>query len=175
MIYMLIDNYLYSHSILKVMDKFVMDLEEAKKHLLISDHILTMTYPLVNDPKLLLSVIENLNLSFQAGISAVLEYERELKLIPPYHDSPEGRLDVFKQKIIEKYEIPNEYVKMIEDIKSIVEEHKESPVEFSKKDEFVICSDEFKRLKTINVKEMKEYVSKAKIFISSISSIVGKK
>lgn len=157
------------------MDKFLIERDAAKKHLQIADHMLTMTYPIVNDPKLLLSVLENLNLSLSSAVSCILSYERELKLIPPYHDSPEGRLEVFKQKIVEKYKISKDQVKMIEDIKELVQYHKESPTEFSKKDEYVICTDEFNRIKTINVKEMKEYIAKAKLFIGEISKITEEK
>jgi hypothetical protein len=67
--------------------------------------------------------------------------------------------------------MPDEQVKMIEEIKGLVQDHKESPTEFSKKDEYVICTDEFNRIKTINVKEMKGYIAKAKLFIAEISNI----
>ncbi len=157
------------------MVEILAEFDNAKKHLKLADHMLTMTYPVVNDPKLLLSVIENLNLTFSSAISAVLMYERDLRQIPPYHDTIDGRLDFFKNKSAEKFNISPNYIKMIEEIKDLVQEHKESPIEFSKKNEYVICSDEFKRLKTINIKEMKEYIAKAKLFIAEISNIIEAK
>lgn len=169
------DNYLYSQGILIEMDSHLSEIDEAKKHLLVADHILTVTYPIVNDPKILLSVVENLDISFSKAISAVLSYEHSLGIIPSYHDTPDGKLEAFKEKIVKKHNITPEQIRMIEEIRSILQEHKESPVEFSKKDEFVICADEFKRIKTIDIKEMKEQASNAKIFIDCIANIVGKK
>ena len=49
---------------------------EAIRYMKLSDHLLTMTYPLVEDPKLLKVVLKNLFLSIKHALSAFYENER---------------------------------------------------------------------------------------------------
>ena len=62
---------------------------------------------------------------------------------------------------------------MIRDIKDIIVEHRKSPMEFVRKDRFVICTDNY-RMKTIDAGQIKNYISDAKIFIQKISIITTK-
>jgi hypothetical protein len=57
------------------MEKFQELREVAKKKLQLADHILTMTYPIVNDSKLLLAVVENMFLALTNAMGSVLYYE----------------------------------------------------------------------------------------------------
>ncbi|MBR9690282.1 hypothetical protein GOV08_01220 [Candidatus Woesearchaeota archaeon] len=154
------------------MEKFQIAREESKKYVKIADHMLTITYPLVNDPKLLLAIMENLFLSMSKAMGALLYYERMFKKIPPFHDTFESKFNLFKHKVARMHNINPVIVNMIEDIKNAIVEHKNSPVEFVRKDVFVICSENY-RMRTLTVKEMKDYVSKAKVFIAQISNIVS--
>ena len=155
------------------MEKFQVTREESKKYLKIADHMLTVTYPLVKDPKLLLAVMENLFLSLTKAMASILYYERYYKRIPPFHDTFESKFNMLRLKVAGMYNMRPEYIKMIEEIKSTIVEHKNAPVEFARKDIFVIYSDNYS-MKTLSIKEMKEYVAKAKLFISDISNITRK-
>ena len=52
-------------------------------------------------------------------------------------------------------------------------DHKNSPVEFSRKDRFIICSSDY-RTKSISLKEIKEYLLRSKSFIKDVETIVMK-
>ena len=80
------------------MEKFQELRDAANKKLQLADHILTMTYPIVKDPKLLLSVVENLFLAFSYGIGSVLHYERLFKRIPPFPDNFASKFELFRDK-----------------------------------------------------------------------------
>lgn len=149
------------------MEKIAISIAESKKYLKIADHMLTITYPIVNDPKLLLTVLENLFLALAKSITAILYYERHQKNIPPFHDNFESKFNNFKYYVAPKYNIDSKNINMVEDIKEIIMHHKNSPVEFVRKGVFVICSDDYK-IKTLNTNEVKKYIQNTKVFIASI-------
>jgi len=155
------------------MEKFQELRDSAGKKLQVADYMLTMTYPLVKDPKLLLSVVENLFLAYSHSISSLLHYERLFKRIPPFQEDFSSKLDMFADRCLKKYSIDSENISIIRDLKEIIVAHRKSPVEFSRKDSFVICDGDY-RLRTISPGIIKGYVEKAKLFIKKASSIVGK-
>ena len=155
------------------MEKFQEVREKAKKRISVADHILSVTYPLVKDTKLLLAVIENIFLAYTNTIGSLLYYERVFKKIPPFQENFESKFTMFKETCIHKYNIDRSYIADIQDLKNIIISHKKSPVEFARKDRFVICSDNYK-LKTVSVDELKKQIDKAKLFIQEINNITRK-
>ena len=155
------------------MEKFQELREAANKKLHLADHMLTMTYPIVKDPKLLLCVIENLFLALAYGMSSLLYYERIFKRIPPFTDNFAIKFELFKDKCLDKYNLDDEIIKIMQDIREIIVAHKKSPMEFPRKETLVICNGDY-RMKTISVNMIKDYVEKAKLFIKNISTIVSK-
>jgi len=155
------------------MEKFQELREVAQKKLKIADHMLTMTYPFVQDPKLLVAVVENLFLALTNAMGSVLHYERVFKRIPGFQDTFTSKLAVFQEKCVERYNIDKEHVKLMQDLRDIIIAHRESPVEFSKNDKFVICSDDY-RMKTISLNDIKEYVKKTKLFIQKTNTLISK-
>jgi len=155
------------------MEQFQIFREKAQSRLKIADHMLTMTYPLVKDTKLLLVIMKNLFLSLTYAMSSILYYERLFKRIPLFSDNFESKFSIFKEKCINKYDIPQEYVRLLQNVKSTMMEHKKSPIEFERKGAFVICSDSYK-LRTISTSQIKDYIAKTKEFIQISSNITHK-
>lgn len=154
------------------MEKYEELREIARKKLQIADHMLTMTYPMVKDPKLLLAVMENIFLALTNSVGSLLHYERTYKRVPPFQDTFVSKFNVFKQKCIQRYNIDPELVLMVQEIKEIIMQHKKSPVEFTRNDSFVICSEDY-RMKTISLEKMRNYISKSKSFIQHINNILA--
>ena len=148
--------------------------EKAKKHLKIADHMLTQSYPIVKDPKLLVTVIENLFLALESSMSALLYYDRLYKRIPPFHDGFDSKLEIFRSRCNRRYNFKNNYPALIREIKEIISEHKKAPMEFSRKGQFVICSDNYST-KSITVEKMKEHIAQAKLFIADMERMVERK
>ena len=155
------------------MEQFQILRDKAVQKIRVADHMLFMTYPLVKDPKLLLSIIENIFASLDYGVSSLLHHEKLFKRIPPFHDTFPSRFEIFKDKMIPKYELSPKYVKLIKDVGSIISEHKKSPVEFARKDKFVICSPSYS-LKTIDTNLVKKYIFETKVFVDNVNKIVSK-
>ncbi len=155
------------------MEKHDYRLGIAIQKLNIADHMLTVTFPLVKDTKLLIAIIENVFLSFTNGITANLLYERYYKKIPPFNPTFDSIVYMYQTLCQNKFELDKEYITILKEIKNIVHEHKKSPVEFSRNNTYVICSENCSTM-IITQKKLKEYISKAKFFIQEINSIISK-
>ena len=150
-------------SVLKLVDR-------ANKAFKTADHLTYVTYPLLKDPKLVITVTENLYNAFVYGMDAFLAYERLYKRI---HNIPEdfnSRFDIFKTKIAPKYNIEREHIVLIDDLKKIIDYRSRSPVEFIRKDKIFICSDNYK-MRTINYDKVKEYLNKSKPFFTRLNRV----
>ncbi len=147
--------------------------EIAKKKIIVADHMLTQTYPMVKEPKLLLAVLENIFLALANAMTSLLEYERLFKRIPAYQETFDSKLNIFRIRLVDKYKIDKKYVQMISDVKETILEHKKSPVEFARKDKLVICDDEY-QMKSISLAGIKQNISDTKQFIDIIQKITSK-
>jgi hypothetical protein len=136
-----------------------------------ADHLTYMTLPLIRDNKLILSILENIHLSLVQGMDAMLEYERYYKRISPLPMNFNSRFDIFRDKLINKYNITNDEVELIRSLKESIESHKNSPIAFSRPDKFVICSENY-RMKSISVEEIKQYILIAKSFLRKMESTI---
>ncbi len=145
--------------------------EEARKYLKSADHILFKTFPLLNDPKLLLKVMDNIFLSVANSMAALLYFEKKSGRINDFKDNFETKLDLFRRKCLLHHKIDPNYVKFILEVKKIIIEHRKSPIEFVRKDKFVICSNDYK-MKAIGMEDMKSYLQKTKAFYGRIDNIL---
>ena len=148
------------------MEQFQEFRAKSLKHLKIADHMLIITYPLVKDPKLLMTVLDNLYNSMMCSVNSMLFYERLFKRINIFGESVEERLRIFKH-LAQKHALDPQFIKSIRELKEIVREHKNSPMEFARKDKFVIYTAS-QDLKTISKESIKKYVKTAKDFYEKI-------
>lgn len=153
------------------MEKMVTCAEEAKKAFVTADHLVYVTFPLLNDQKLLATIAEKLHVALNKGMQAVLEYDYLYKRIQFVPNDFEGRMTLFKQYALRRYHFNPECLTLMTDLNEIVNRRKESPMEFVRRDRFVIASSDF-RLKTITVDKMKQYAQHTKTFISKVAEII---
>ncbi len=149
------------------MEPFQQLREDAKKKIQVADHMLVMTYQVVNDPKLLIQVLDNVLKAMHLIIRAVLEYERLFKRIPPFPTTLEAQLLFMKQRLAAKYAMTEDDFAFIRKQKDLLLSHKQSPVEFIRKDKFVISDDRY-NLKTLSMAEMKRNIATAKVLIDKL-------
>ena len=131
-----------------------------------ADHLFNTTFSVVEDYKIIIAVLEHLNHTLVHGMNSVLEYERLNKRIMPLTSNFESRYDVFK-KIFERYNFTQQEVDLIADLKGFLEERKEAPIEFTRPNKLIICSDNYK-MKSVSLDDVKKYLSIADSFISKV-------
>jgi len=155
------------------MEKFQELRESAKKRITVADHMLVITYPMVKDPRLLITIIENLFLAMTSSMGSVLHYDLLFKRVPLFNDNFEDKFRLFKDECAKRYSINQEHLALLREIKDIIVAHKKSPVEFSRQDRFIICNGSYK-MKTISISQLKMNIEKAKEFIEVNNNIVNK-
>ncbi|MFW6046186.1 MAG: hypothetical protein ACOCP4_00035 [Candidatus Woesearchaeota archaeon] len=151
----------------KIKDK----INDAEKFLKNSNHFLNVTYPLIEDGKFLLGIVENLFLSATSSIEAILIVERSKKNIPPFHKSFESKFRTFKQYIASKYRFKKEEIDTINKLKDILIKHRDSSIEFSRKEKYIIWNDDYDAT-TLNYNNVKDFYNIINNFYSKVKSLV---
>lgn len=153
------------------MDKCVQSIQKAQQYLQTSDHILTTTYPIVQEPKVLVASLENIFLSVTNVLGAILYYERLKKRIPPFHNNFESKFNMFQLRIKELHPYTDSDVTFIDELYNLIVFHQNSSVEFSKKSQFVMCSDSY-NIQKLNPELIKSFIQKAKLFFEKTTKII---
>ncbi|MDD5178058.1 MAG: hypothetical protein PHT54_02140 [Candidatus Nanoarchaeia archaeon] len=135
-----------------------------------ADHLTYVTYPLVKDLKLIITILDNLHKSLELGMDAVLQYERLYKRIGPVPENFSARYELFKDNCVSKYGFNREHLLLMKDLREIIKNRKESPMEFIRKDKYVICSDDY-GMKTITIDKVKNYIFQSKSFIIKLNTM----
>jgi len=148
------------------MEKFQENLQEAIKAMQIADHMAYVTFPLVNEQRLLLKIFDEIHKSILSSITAILNYECLHKHINIYTDNQEN-IKTF-QKCAREYNISDRQIKTIMEIIELNIDHKASAMEFVRKDKIVILSDNL-RTRTLGIQKIKEYLLLAKELLMKVN------
>lgn len=155
------------------MEKSLTLLKEAQQCIKTADHLCFVTFPTVNDNKILLAIAENIYISMVSAMEALLQYEKEFKRLYNIPESFELKFDLFKATLSKRYNIDRAFIYQMDELRKLLQLHKSSQIEFNRKGSYIIMADDFK-LKTLNINKIKNYVNNAKPFINSIDSIINR-
>jgi hypothetical protein len=144
---------------------------QALEKLKVADHLIDTTYSLVKEPKLLVSVIENIAQALELSITAVLEYERGLKTIISYENTFDGKIEMFRRKILTKYGLHGDILTFVQEVRKTLESHKKSSVEFTKKEKFVISDNDY-NITTLTLIDVKKTLLQAKRYVNELLLII---
>jgi DNA-binding transcriptional MerR regulator len=150
------------------MEKFQENLAQAIKNLQIADHMTYITYPLVNEKRLLLKIFDEIYKTVIGCINAILNYECLYKRIKIYKEN-DYNMQTFINKCAKNYGLTNKQIQEIKEILELNKQHKQSAMEFVKRDKMVILSDNL-RIQTINIQKIKEYLLLAKEFLMKVNN-----
>lgn len=152
------------------MEDFKKRVSKAKKLYETADHLAYVTYPLIKETKLIITILENLYASLIMSMDAFLYYDRLYKRINPVAENFHSRFETFKTKTAPRYGIDDSKLLLILDLRDIIKKRRESPMEFTRRDKYVIASRDYK-LKMVSIGKAKEYLSDSKIFIEKLNRI----
>jgi hypothetical protein len=153
------------------MESFQILQAQSIERLKVADHLVDTTYSMVQEPKLLVSVIENISVALELAITALIEYEKQSKIIPSYTSTFDGKLEIFRRKIMTTYDLPNEMLNFILNVKHAADEHKTSSVEFRKKDTYVISDNDYNLIK-LDIDNVKKTLQKAKYTTNHLFKLI---
>jgi hypothetical protein len=152
------------------MERFHTYVQEAQKAFKIADHLVYVTYPVVHDAKLMAVVLEHLYRALHHGMEALLYYDALYKRNPRFPSDFSEQLHLFKTRTCPRYGISPDTCLLINDVADLIKNRRESPIEFSRKDTFVIASETYK-LRTLTISNMKQFVERAKVFMKHLEGI----
>jgi hypothetical protein len=126
------------------MKKILENLNEAKKNIQTIDHMIYMTFPIVRENKFLLNILSKNSKVLKKLINSLLHYEYVYKRIKLYNN-PEKNFQTFENKVSKRYNFTVEEIKEIKEILQLAKKHKESSVEFPRKNKVVILSENMEK------------------------------
>lgn len=143
----------------------------AQKHFKTADHLTYVTYSLVNEPKLLLTVVQNLQKATYYTMEAIIAYEQYNKNILTIPSDFSSRFQIFKRDCAKKYEIEPQMLQVIFELNGLVDSHGDSSVEFVRKDNYVMCDQEYKNIETINLEKIKKYLIDIRMLLKKLERV----
>lgn len=152
------------------MEKYLEFFLRSQKLLRTADHLAYVTYPVVTDPKLIISMTENIYSSATDSMFSLIEYELLYKKIELTNYDFEEKFNIFKTKLRLKYNIDLEFIELIKELKEIMHYHKENNKIFTRRGKVCIYSTDFKT-KSLDINDIKKYISKIKRFINKLDMI----
>ncbi|MBI2175859.1 hypothetical protein HYU40_00730 [Candidatus Woesearchaeota archaeon] len=155
------------------MERFQQELSEGRRKLMTADHLVSVTFPLVKDNKLLLTAAANLFSAAKNLMASLLHYDEAFKRIPHFREEYDSMLYWLRARCMPYYGLSRDYGVAVDDLRILLDEHKSSSVEFSRKDGLVICSDSYK-VRKITVTQLKSYVEVLKRMLLDVEGVVSR-
>lgn len=106
-----------------------------------ADHVLRVTFPVVQDPKLLLRVLEHLDKALHITISTILKREYIYQRIPLKRSGAENT-ELFFSSCASLYGVSTADSVRLREVLDLGRRHKASGSEFSQKGKVIILDDE---------------------------------
>ena len=125
------------------MEKVLENLQEAERIIKKIDHLLYVSFPLVQDKKLILNAVIEIKNAVKICINIILQQEYFYRRIKLYNQ-PSINFKTFEEKCSKRYDIGKQEIKLISELFEISEIYKQSPFEFVKNDKIVILSENSK-------------------------------
>lgn len=142
------------------MDNFLKNLHEAEEIIKRIGHMVYVTYPIIQDKRLILKIILETKNALVKCINSILQYEHMYKHITLSKD-PKENMKIFKLKCSPRYSISIAQMNRIFEIFDIAEKHMKSPFEFKKHEKIIILSED-SIPNVITIENSKEFLNLAK-------------
>ena len=142
-------------------------MKPGMRQLAIAEHLLTKSYPSLKDPKILLSVLQNLLAAIDEAISKHLQEARSKHEIPPYNNTLNGRLNAARIHLAKQLDIKKVDFMMISEIQETLAEHEQAPTEFRRNNALIIADENFKLTK-LDEQKTKTYMSRTRTLLSRL-------
>jgi len=153
------------------MEKYHEYLQQAEKKIKTADHLIYMTFPIVQDKKMFLTVLSEINNAVLLIINSILQHDYIYKQIELSKDA-KTNFRTFTTKCAQSYNINDNELRIIIEILSLAEAHRKSAMEFLKNDKVIILSDTLQP-QTLSLERIKEFLVVTKeIFLKTSQKLI---
>lgn len=133
--------------------------------LAVAQHLYSHSYHALGDPKILLSVAQNLLAAIEDRLTERLVQAREDKEIPPFGDTLNQKLTAYRMHLAHKRKVTPIDFMFIGELQELVASHDRTAMEFRRKDAFVIADEDYS-LRTLTPEKTKTYIERTKSLLS---------
>lgn len=147
------------------MEDWQENIKKARQHFQIADHMTYVSFVILKENRLMIKIINELYISATSLIKAILKYEEDRGNVRLYTDS---NLNFRTFKGVYKKYISEEEFKNLVLIMRLERQHKDSPMEFVKKDTLVIMNED--RYETINIEKLREIAGRFRISLNKVQT-----
>ncbi len=155
------------------MEAFEQLVRDARKAFDTADHLTYVTYPLIKESKLMITITEHIHHAVMNAMQALLEYEKMYKRISYIPNDFMSRMEMLRQSIFPRYKM-QEYSQLIMELREIVETRKKSSMEFARRDRYFIYADEYRRSSSVSIEILKGYLVRTRGFLENVGRVIGK-
>ncbi|MFH0831304.1 MAG: hypothetical protein V1886_00340 [archaeon] len=145
-------------------------LQSASKALQTADHMVYITFPLIRENRLLIKILSEIYSAMLSLVNLMLQYEASYKRIAMTENAQEN-FRLFREKCSPRFGISPSELEVIIDVFKLMEEHKASPMEFTRQDKLVIMSDNLKT-ETVTLDRLKGYLLASKNILQKVTTRV---
>lgn len=153
------------------MDTIHSTLERAQRQISLADHLLTATYPLSKDPKLLIGVLRNAYKAQDDVMTATIAYFtpkqsvlKDTSFSVKYHQ--------FEAVTQEKRIASAQELDMLKQTHDLYVKHEESIVEFARKENMVVADERY-QLNILSPKQLKNILGLTRLLLKKILVVVN--
>jgi hypothetical protein len=148
------------------MEKFLENLQDASKSIRTLDHMIYVTFPLIQDKKMLLNILLETKNAIQKLINSILQYEYLYKRINLYKN-PQTNFETFINNCSKVYKIDQDEMKKIFELFDLAKKHKISSMEFVRNEKIVILGENSSH-DVVTVGKTKEFILIAKKILEKV-------
>lgn len=148
-------------------------IQEASKEFKTADHLIYINQTMMGGNKILLFIAKKLYASCLNCIDALLIYEKCNRRISFVPTDFESKVSIFESDVLNNFRLDHDVIETVRELHEIVNEHEESPIEFSRGDRFVICSDGYETIKTLDISSLKNHMNVIRSFLYSVNEVAN--
>jgi len=158
----------YSRTVSVFIVDSLFDLADARKELKLADHMVYITYKLLNDKKIIISVANHVCNALNKAIFAFLENEKRYKRIYHLPENKQLRIMYFLRDYSEQFRLSLDDEEMITKLNNL-NNLSSGSYNVERGDEIHIVNGSFK-VETLSIVLVKRYLESAKLLINKIES-----
>ena len=148
-------------------------LQTARKQSELADHMLYVTYPLVQETKFLLAIAGHVINAARSAMQALLEFEILYKRLEHYNQTFVSEIDIYCKKVAPRYNLDGKYFKLLQKLLEVQKYDSESVVRFKRGDKYILSTAEYS-MSVLDLDSVKRYSNLTKKFVDEIADAINK-
>ncbi len=146
-------------------------LQQAKKQIGLADHMVYVTYPLVQETKFLLAIVGHVTNAARLALQSLLEFEVYYKRLEAYNKTLVSEISVYKEKMEPRYKLDSKYCKLLQKLFELQKFGAESAIKFKRGEKYILSTSEY-NMSVLDLELAKRLSNLTKKFVAEVSRII---